>query len=104
MCIWPPGQELTDDPLVQAIARAAQEFVRKRDAWLNPPGAAEEELKRRTLTNLSVQRPTWLDLAHRTLYHAVLDAYGWPHDLGGDDILARLLALNLEGTGPGRQA
>jgi hypothetical protein len=30
----------------------------------------------------------------------VLDAYGWPHDLSDDDILARLLALNLERAGP----
>jgi hypothetical protein len=26
----------------------------------------------------------------------VLDAYGWPHELGEEEILARLLALNLE--------
>jgi len=26
----------------------------------------------------------------------VLDAYDWPHDLSDDDILERLLALNLE--------
>jgi hypothetical protein len=69
--------------------------VQKRDAWLDPPGAAEEELKRRTLTNLYNQRPTWLDLAHRTLDHAVLDAYGWPHDLTDDDVLRQLLQLNL---------
>jgi hypothetical protein len=25
----------------------------------------------------------------------VLDAYGWPHDLDDEQILARLLALNL---------
>jgi hypothetical protein len=25
----------------------------------------------------------------------VLDAYGWPHDIADDEILARLLALNL---------
>jgi type II restriction/modification system DNA methylase subunit YeeA len=92
---WPPGQEPADDPLVQAIARAAQELVQKRDAWLNPPGAAEDELKRRTLTNLYNQRPTWLDLAHRTLDHAVLDAYNWPHDLTDDDVLRQLLQLNL---------
>ena len=70
--------------------------MRKRDAWLNPPGAAEQELKRRTLTNLYNQRPTWLDLAHRTLDKAVLDAYGWPHELSDEEILSRLLALNLE--------
>jgi hypothetical protein len=93
---WPPGREPGDDPRVQAVAGAARELVEKRDAWLNPPGAGEAELKRRTLTNLYNQRPTWLELAHRALDQAVLDAYGWPHDLGDEEILERLLALNLE--------
>ena len=57
---WPPGQEASDDPRVQAIAAAAAELVRLRDAWLNPPGLSEAELKKRTLTNLYNQRPTWL--------------------------------------------
>jgi hypothetical protein len=26
----------------------------------------------------------------------VLDAYGWPHEIADEEILARLLALNLE--------
>jgi type II restriction/modification system DNA methylase subunit YeeA len=93
---WTPGQEPQDDPRVQAIARAARELVEKRDAWLNPEGAGEKELKKRTLTNLYNQRPTWLDLAHRKLDEAVLNAYGWPHDLDDEEILERLLALNLE--------
>ncbi len=93
---WPPGCEPAGDPRVEAIAQAARELVEKRDRWLNPPGATEAELKRRTLTNLYNERPAWLDLAHRKLDRAVLDAYGWPHDLSDDDILARLLALNLE--------
>lgn len=29
----------------------------------------------------------------------MLDAYGWPRDLGDEDILAKLLALNLERAG-----
>lgn len=93
---WPPGQEPQGDPRVEAIAQAAHELVEKRDAWLNPPGATEKELKKRTLTNLYNQRPTWLDLAHRKLDEAVLDAYGWPYDLSDEEILERLLALNLE--------
>ncbi|MBN1139565.1 MAG: class I SAM-dependent DNA methyltransferase [Anaerolineae bacterium] len=96
---WPPGQEPNGDPRVQAIAQAARELVEKRGRWLNPEGATEKELNRRTLTNLYNQRPTWLDLAHRKLDEAVLDAYGWPHDLGDDEILERLLALNLERAG-----
>ena len=102
---WPPGKEPKRDPRVKAIAQAARELVQQRDAWLNPSGATEAELKKRTLTNLYNQRPTWLDLAHRKLDEAVFDAYGWPHDpsapsagqaLSDEDILARLLALNLE--------
>jgi hypothetical protein len=45
---------------------------------------------------VSKQHPTWLDLAHRTLDQAVLDTYGWPHDLSDEEILTRLLALNGE--------
>ena len=93
---WPPGQEPTGDPRAQAIVEAARELVEKRDRWLNPEGATERELNRRTLTNLYNRRPTWLDLAHRRLDEAVLDAYGWPHDLSDEEILERLLALNLE--------
>jgi type II restriction/modification system DNA methylase subunit YeeA len=93
---WQPGHEPKDDPRVEAIAQAARELVQKRDAWLNPPGASEAELKKRTLTNLYNERPTWLQLAHEKLDRAVLDAYGWPHDISDEEILSRLLALNLE--------
>ncbi len=93
---WPPGQEDRNNPIVARIAQAARELVEKRDRWLNPEGAMEKELKKRTLTNLYNARPTWLDLAHRQLDEAVLDAYGWPHDLSDEETLERLLALNLE--------
>jgi type II restriction/modification system DNA methylase subunit YeeA len=93
---WPPGKELIGDKLVGAIAQAARELIQKRDNWLNPPGADEAELKKRTLTNLYNQRPEWLDMAHKKLDKAVLEAYGWPLDLTDDQILERLLALNLE--------
>jgi hypothetical protein len=58
--------------------------------------AGKAEPKKRTLTNLYNQRPTWLDPAHKKLDAAVFDAYGWPHDLSDEEILSRLLALNLE--------
>ena len=48
------------------------------------------------MTNLYNRRPTWLDLAHQRLDEAVLDAYGWPHEVTDEEILERLLALNLE--------
>jgi type II restriction/modification system DNA methylase subunit YeeA len=99
---WPPGGEPAGDPRVEAIAAAARALVEKRDRWLNPPGASEAELKRRTLTNLYNERPTWLDLAHRALDRAVLAAYGWPEELAEEEMLARLLALNLARAGGGR--
>ena len=68
----------------QAIADAAAELNRLR------------ENDTRTLTNLYNQRPTWLDNAHRALDAAVADAYGWPADLADEEILERLLVLNLE--------
>ncbi len=91
---WPPGQEPAADPRVVAIAEAARRLVDLRDRWLNSPDLAEAELKRRTLTNLYNARPTWLANAHAALDRAILDAYGWPHDLTDDDLLARLLTLN----------
>lgn len=93
---YPPGTEPTevDSPIVRTIADAARELVRLRDAWLNPPGASDEELKSRTLTKLYNARPEWLSNAHRTLDEAVFAAYGWPTDLTDQEILARLLALN----------
>jgi hypothetical protein len=42
-------------------------------------------LKKRTLTNLYNERPTWLANAHRALDEAVAAAYGWPADLGDDE-------------------
>ncbi len=93
---WPPGTEPADDPRVEAIAAAAHAVVEQRNGWLNPEGATDADLKTRTLTALYNARPTWLAIAHRRLDDAVLNAYGWPHDLGDEEILGRLLALNLD--------
>ena len=80
----------------EAIAAAARELVRLRDGWLNPPGLDPVELSKRTLTNLYNARPTWLQHAHAAVDAAVLAAYGWSPDLTAEEVLARLLALNLE--------
>jgi len=94
---WAPGAEPKDDPRVQAIGQAAKELVEQRDRWLNAEGlTSEAEKKKRTLTNLYNARPTWLDLAHKRLDEAVFAAYGWNPDLSDEEILEKLLALNLE--------
>jgi type II restriction/modification system DNA methylase subunit YeeA len=89
-----PGQR-------EAIAAAAKELNRLREEWLNPAsangvGLSKAELKKRTLTNLYNQRPTWLVNAHAALDAAVFDAYGWGGQLDDSQILARLLELNLQ--------
>jgi hypothetical protein len=100
---WPPGKEPVDDPRVIAIGEAAATLDRLRRNWLDPEGASEAELKKRRLTNLYNQLPTWLQNAHVALDRAVWAAYGWedaePATVPEDTILSRLLALNLERAG-----
>jgi NAD(P)-dependent dehydrogenase (short-subunit alcohol dehydrogenase family) len=79
----------------EAVAVAARELNRLREGWLNPPGADAALLRQRTLTTLYNQRPTWLDQAHERLDRAVHAAYGWTYPLGDEEILERLVALNL---------
>jgi hypothetical protein len=78
-----------------AIAEAARHLDRLRTGWLNPPGLSDADLARRTLTNLYNARPTWLAQAHERLDATVLAAYDWPVDIQREDLLGRLLALNL---------
>jgi hypothetical protein len=101
-----PGRDLVYNKITivfedihRLIAQAAYELVQYREAWLNPPGASEAELKKRTLTNLYNQNPQWLQNAHRKLDRAVFAAYGWPESLAEEAVLERLLALNLERAG-----
>lgn len=61
---------------------------------ISAKGAAAT-LKKRMLTNLGNVCPQWLVNAHKALDEAVAAAYGWPADLSGDEIVARLLDLNL---------
>ncbi|MDO9114490.1 MAG: hypothetical protein Q7U63_11955 [Polaromonas sp.] len=112
----------------ETIARAAKRLNDLREAWLNPPewtqrvpevvplgmtvspypdrilpkAGFEKELAERTLTKLYNQRPAWLDAAHKELDAAVATAYGWADytpDMADEEILKRLLALNLERSG-----
>jgi hypothetical protein len=93
---WPPGEEPEGDAHVEAIADAARRLGGRRRNWLNPEDATETELKKRTLTNLYNDRPTWLQNAHARLDRAVFAAYGWPKNLSDEDIPKDSLALNLE--------
>ncbi|HWG47098.1 MAG TPA: type IIL restriction-modification enzyme MmeI [Gemmataceae bacterium] len=56
---------------------------------------AANDLAKRTLTNLYNHMPAWLKQAHHKLDEAVFAAYGLSPSLSDEDILARLLDLNL---------
>ncbi len=75
--------------LYHVAANASIPIVCPRDA------ECAGKLAKRTLTNLYNERPAWLDLAHKKLDEAVLAAYGWEASIADDEILARLLELNL---------
>jgi hypothetical protein len=59
-----------------------------------------KELAKRTLTNLYNARPAWLDLAHKKLDAAVFAAYGWDAGMSDEEILGKLLEMNLLRTSP----
>jgi hypothetical protein len=58
----------------------------------------EARLKTRTLTKLYNERPAWLAACHEKLDTAVAAAYGFPPDLPDEQILEKLLELNLKAT------
>jgi type II restriction/modification system DNA methylase subunit YeeA len=87
-----PGQEDVSESEQKRIQVGTVRYPR-----LEPRDAAcAAKLKDRTLTKLYNERPAWLDLAHKKLDAAVAAAYGFPADLSDDQVLGRLLALNLE--------
>ncbi|MCY3831532.1 MAG: N-6 DNA methylase, partial [Chloroflexi bacterium] len=125
---WPPGCEDESCAAHAAISAAAAQLHEERQAWLNPADESRRgdsvnrppaALKDRTLTNLynalqvfrgqdsiktkraAADFAPRLDELHRALDEAVCDAYGWDYGLLEDEeeILRRLLALNLERAG-----
>jgi hypothetical protein len=121
------AQTAPTGPLAENIAAAARRLNELRENWLNPtewvdwvitpeeekagfpkrpvarPGH-EADLKKRTLTNLYNARPAWLALAHQELDSTVAAAYGWSDytpAMPDEEILRRLLALNLQRSAAG---
>lgn len=81
-----------------AVTQAAKHLNELRERWLNPPedSIGPTDLKKRTLTNLYNENPSWLVMAHEKLDETVFLAYGWNPKSTTAEILARLLTLNLE--------
>jgi hypothetical protein len=85
-----PWKRFVHDPDARGIGTVRWPRIVAKDA------ECAAKLAKRTLTNLYNERPAWLANAHKQLDDAVFAAYGWPADLTGEEILERLLALNLE--------
>jgi hypothetical protein len=85
-----PWSRYVVDPDSRGIGAVRWPRVVPRD----PDCAAS--LSKRTLTNLYNQHPAWLDLAHKKLDAAVFAAYGWDAGISDEELLERLLRLNLE--------
>ncbi len=96
-----PFPENPSDAATQDVAAAARHLDELRTGWLNPLELSPRELAKRTLTNLYNSPPTWLTQAHERLDRAVHAAYRWPHPLGDEEVLARLLEANLSRSATG---
>lgn len=117
--LWLPPVKNEFVAAAKEIAEATKRLVELRNNWLTPPDWVtvvpevvqgypdrlvakpehEPELKKRTLTNLYNQNPSWLTKAHEKLDMAVAKAYGWQDytsSMSDEEILQRLLTLNLE--------
>lgn len=118
--VTPVCEDKANFALRRTIAEAAFELNKLRNNWLNPKewvewertgyelfakfpmrtvakAGFENELKKRTLTNLYNAMPAWLVNAHAELDKAVATAYGWTDytpEMPDSEILARLLSLN----------
>ena len=76
--------------LEKAIADAARGLDQARCNWLG-----DRSDKKRTLTALYNEKPTWLLDAHQRLDTAVFQAYGWGPSISDERLLDELLKLNL---------
>jgi len=75
-----------------AVAQAVRTLDEQRRNVCRPNGTY-----RRSMTALYNENPPWLQTAHAELDAAAADAYGWPSDLADDEILRRLVRLNVSG-------
>lgn len=83
------------------VAAVSGEEARRliRESAIMAAAAKDPKLKKRTLTNLYNERPTWLRLAHRRLDEAVLAAYA---SVDGDGGWSTEWAQVWEDTGAGQ--
>ena len=85
-----PWKRYVHDPDARGIGTVRYPRTVAKDA------ASEAKLKKRTLTNLYNEMPTWLKNVHRKLDEAVFAAYSWKVGMSDEEILSHLLVLNLQ--------
>ena len=85
-----PWSRFVVDPDARGIGTVKYPRIEARD------DDCAKKLAKRTLTNLYNERVAWLGNAHAKLDAAVAAAYGFAVDLTDEQILEKLLALNME--------
>ena len=85
-----PWSRFVVNPDARGIGSARYPRMEARDE------ECAKKLAKRTLTNLYNEKPAWLVHAHAKLDAAVAAAYGFDVDLTDEQILEKLLALNIE--------
>jgi hypothetical protein len=85
-----PWSRFVVDPDANGIGTVRYPRVEPRD------DDRAKKLAKRTLTNLYNERLAWLANAHAKLDFAVAAAYAFDPDLTDEQILEKLLALNIE--------
>ena len=85
-----PWSRFVVEPDARGIGTVRYPRVEQRD------DDCAKKLAKRTLTNLYNECPAWLTNAHARLDAAVATAYGFDPELTDEQILEKLLALNIE--------
>ncbi len=85
-----PWSRFVVDPDARGIGTVRYPCVEPRNE------ECAKKLAKRTLTNLYNKRPAWLAHGHARLDAALATAYGLDPDLADEQILEKLLALNIE--------
>ncbi len=81
--IDPIARQVDAEDTFEDVPEAARPLIRQ--SAIMARAAKDAKLKKRTLTNLYNERPTWLKLAHEKLDRAVLAAYAAVDKAGGWD-------------------
>jgi hypothetical protein len=90
------GQKMLEKRTLTNLYNALTTYREKYKGKMRDPRLWSEAIK----GVIGLEEIETLDHIHHALDQAVLDAYGWEHNLSDEQILEKLLALNLQRAKP----